>query len=472
MIDTQDLQDLDAILRGMKRAHLAAGPASAELRRDRLNRAARLIRDNHQAIADAIAADFGARSRYQSMVADLATTVKMLEHSAAHLENWMQPEEVASPGPGMAAWIEQQPLGVVGVISPWNFPINLAFGPLAGVFAAGNSAMLKPSELTPATSQLLAELVPAYFEPSELSVVLGDAGVGAAFSALPFDHLVFTGSTAVGRHVMRAAAENLVPVTLELGGKSPVVVAEGFDIAVAAQRTLTIKTFNAGQICLSPDYLLIAEKDQQLLVEASRDFIASTFPSIQDNPDYTAIINPRHFDRLIGLLDDARRKGATVVSLAPQGEPAYDAATRKIAPHLVLDASDDMQIMQEEIFGPLLPVKACAGFDAALGYINAHPRPLAAYLFSDDPAQQQAFARHTTSGALVINDVMTHASIDALPFGGVGASGMGAYHGVHGFRRFTHAKAVVRQSEDGASNLRLRAPYDTKLQAIQALLDA
>lgn len=463
--------DLQVILRTMKRAHLAAGPAAASVRKDRLLRAARLIRENHSKISAAISADFGNRSVYQSMLADMATTVKMLEDSAEHVEQWMQPESVESPGPGMQAWIEQQPLGVVGVISPWNFPINLAFGPLAGVFAAGNTAMLKPSELTPKTSELLAELIAGYFDPVELTVVLGDAGVGAAFSELPFDHLVFTGSTSVGRHVMRAAAENLVPVTLELGGKSPVVVAEDFDLRTAVERTLTIKTFNAGQICLSPDYLMVTPEQQASLATFSKDFIAKSFPTLISNPEYTSIISERHFERLVCLLTDAEQKGATLINLAPGSEPAFDGKSRKIAPHLVLDVTDDMAIMQEEIFGPLLPVKTYRTADEAIAYINAHPRPLAAYYFGDHQERQQQFMRQTTSGGLVVNDVMTHASIDSLPFGGVGASGMGAYHGIHGFRRFTHAKPVVVQSQDGASNLRLRAPYGDKAPALEAFFN-
>ncbi|CAM3933253.1 Coniferyl aldehyde dehydrogenase [Pseudomonas reidholzensis] len=464
-------EDLQAILRTLKRAHRAAAPADAALRQDRLLRAAKLIRENHTAISAAISADFGNRSVYQSMLADMATTVKMLEDSAAQVAQWMKPEAVESPGPGMQAWIEQQPLGVVGIISPWNFPINLAFGPLAGVFAAGNTAMLKPSELTPKTSELLAELIAGYFDPLELTVILGDAGVGAAFSALPFDHLVFTGSTSVGRHVMRAAAENLVPVTLELGGKSPVVVAEGFDLRTAVERTFTIKTFNAGQICLSPDYLMVAEAQQDQLVMFSKQFIADSFPSLMSNPEYTSIINERHFERLLGLLADAEQKGATLINLAPAGEPAFERDARKIAPHLLLDVTDEMAIMQEEIFGPLLPVKTYRSAGEAIDYINANPRPLAAYYFGNDADRQQQFMRQTTSGGLVINDVMTHASIDTLPFGGVGASGMGAYHGIHGFRRFTHAKPVVVQSEDGASNLRLRAPYADKAQALHAFFN-
>jgi coniferyl-aldehyde dehydrogenase len=461
-------EDLQVILRSMKRAYLSAGPADASLRQDRLLRAAKLIRENHAAISAAISADFGNRSVYQSMIADMATTVKMLEHSAEHVARWMKPEHVESPGPGMQAWIEYQPLGVVGIISPWNFPINLAFGPLAGVFAAGNTAMLKPSELTPHTSELLAELVAGYFDPVELAVVLGDATVGAAFSGLAFDHLVFTGSTSVGRHVMRAASDNLVPVTLELGGKSPVVVADDFDVRTAVERTLTIKTFNAGQICLSPDYMMIAQSGLDQLVLSSKAFVATSFASLISNPDYTSIISERHFDRLLGLMKDAGQKGATLINLAPDGEPAFDAHSRKIAPHLVLDVTDEMDIMQEEIFGPLLPVKTYQNADEAIAYINANPRPLAAYYFGNDPARQQQFASQTTSGGLVINDAMTHASIDSLPFGGVGASGMGAYHGVHGFRRFTHAKPVVLQSQDGISNLRLRAPYADKAEALEA----
>ncbi|WP_017346758.1 coniferyl aldehyde dehydrogenase [Pantoea sp. A4] len=464
-------QELQQVLHAMKQAHLQAGPASVALRRDRLQRSIALIRDNHEVINAAINADFGHRSAYQTLAADLLTTMNMLQHSAENLEAWMQPEVAEVPVEGMQAWIESQPLGVVGIISPWNFPINLAFGPLAGVFAAGNSAMLKPSELTPHTSQLLAELVPRYFDARELTVVLGDAAVGQAFSALPFDHLVFTGSTAVGKHVMRAAAENLVPVTLELGGKSPVVLDSDADVALAAARTMTIKTFNAGQICISPDYLMLPAAAQAAFVQHAQAFMQQAFPTLQENSDYTAIVSDRHYERLIKLIEDARAKGARVVSLAPAGEPDFDALSRKIAPHLILDANDDMGVMQEEIFGPLLPIKTySADVKEAINYINAHPRPLAAYYFGYDEIRQKQMANQTTSGALVINDVMTHASLDSLPFGGVGASGIGAYHGVHGFRRFSHAKPVVIQDAAGTTNLRLRAPYQDKLIAASALL--
>jgi len=463
-------KDLRCIVSAMKHAHIEGGPVDASLRRDRLQRAIQLLLDNHQKIAKTISADFGNRSEYQSLTADLMTPVHSLRYAVEHLEQWMQPEMVETPVKGMRAWIQQQPLGVVGIISPWNFPLNLAFGPLAGVFAAGNTALLKPSELTPQTSDLLAELVGRYFNPMELGVVLGDASIGAAFSGLPFDHLVFTGSTTVGRHVMRAAAENLVPVTLELGGKSPVVIDEGADVRQAAERVMTIKTFNAGQICLSPDYVLMPQGSQDNFVAAAQDFMTQAFPTLQENPDYTSIISDRHFQRLIQLIEDARAKGACVVSLAPVGELAFDAATRKMAPHLLLNANDSMLVMQEEIFGPLLPVVDCASSHASTAYINAHPRPLAAYFFGQDEVRQKAFAANTTSGALVFNDVMSHAVIEGLPFGGVGAAGMGAYHGVHGFRRFTHAKAIVQQDKNGTSGLRLRAPYADKLSAVKAAL--
>ncbi|MGT3777264.1 coniferyl aldehyde dehydrogenase [Enterobacter asburiae] len=461
---------LAAKVAAMKQAHLADGPAGAELRRDRLARAARLLTTHHDELAAAISADYGHRSPYQSLLADILSSVAALRHAQAHLETWMRPDEQEAPGPGMQARVQYQPLGVVGIISPWNFPLNLAFSPLAGVFSAGNRALLKPSELTPRTSELLARLVARYFDPLELDVVLGDAQTGQAFSALPFDHLVFTGSTAVGRHVMRAAAENLVPVTLELGGKSPVLIDTDADIATAAERVLTVKTFNVGQICIAPDYVLLPDTARAAFVEQARAFVARTLPTLHGNPDYTSIVSDRHYQRLIGLLDDARAKGASVIGLEPEGQAHTDAATRKLAPTLVLDPAEDMQVMQEEIFGPILPVLTYRDPQQALDYINAHPRPLAAYYFGNGPARQQAFLDRTTSGAAVINDVMTHASVESVPFGGVGPSGIGAYHGIHGFRRFSHAKAVVVQSADGASNLRLRAPHADALAQAQAAL--
>jgi len=464
---------LQHVLQTMKRAHLTNGPADVALRQDRLLRSINLIRTNYQRFTDAMNADFGQRSTYQSQAADLVSTMKMLKHAYDNVESWMQATEIEAPEPGMQTRIQHQPLGVVGIISPWNFPVNLAFGPLAGVFAAGNTAIIKPSELTPHTSELLAELVGAAFGPDELQVVLGDAEVGQAFSQLAFDHLVFTGSTAVGKHVMRAAAENLVPVTLELGGKSPVMldtdINSDADITEAVGKILTVKTFNVGQICLSPDYVLLPEDKLFTFVDAAKQFMGQAFPTIMNNPDYTSIINERHYQRLMGLLQDAENQGAQIISLAPTGEAAYNADTRTIAPHLVINVTDKMAIMQEEIFGPLLPIKIYSDRFDAIAYINDKARPLAAYYFGHDPVNQQHFADNTTSGGLVINDVMTHVGIDSLPFGGVGPSGIGAYHGEHGFKQFSHAKPVVIQSPTNTAPSRLRAPYAEKQVALKAL---
>ncbi len=472
MTATSTAQDLQAILQTMKKAQRAAGPANADLRRDRLARAAALLQDNRVALARAMSDDFGHRAVYHSLTADIATTIAALRYSADHVAEWMVREEVVTSDSAVKAWIEPQPLGVVGIVSPWNFPLNLAFSPLAGVLAAGNTALIKPSELTPNTSDLLADLVGTLFDADELGVVIGGPDVAQAFTALPFDHLVFTGSGNVGRQVMRAAAANLTPVTLELGGKSPVVIDEGFDVAVAAERTLTVKTFNAGQICLSPDYVMLPEGAQDAFITAARTFIAGAFPTIQGNDDYTSVISDRHFARLVGLIDDAKAKGASVISLAPAGEPAYSAETRKIAPVLLLGVDQTIQVMQEEIFGPILPVMTIAGLDQAIDHINDHDRPLAAYLFTNSQASMERFSAQVTSGALIVNDIMLHASMDALPFGGVGASGTGAYHGVHGFRRFSHLKSVVHQGQAGTSGLRLRAPYAQKQAALEEALAA
>lgn len=298
MMSSQTDKSLSDKVEAMKRAHLDDGPASAALRQDRLQRAADLLVNNHMEMVEAVSADYGHRSTYQSLLADVLGSIGALQHAKASVAAWMQPDEQEAPGPGMQARVVYQPLGVVGIISPWNFPLSLAFSPLAGVFSAGNRALLKPSELTPRTSELLARLVAQYFDPTEFDVVQGDAEVGRAFSALPFDHLIFTGSTAVGRHVMRAAAENLVPVTLELGGKSPVMIDTDFDLSTAAERIWTIKVFNAGQICIAPDYVLLAETARGAFVSHACTFIERTLPNLSDNPDYTAIVSDRHYQRL------------------------------------------------------------------------------------------------------------------------------------------------------------------------------
>jgi coniferyl-aldehyde dehydrogenase len=361
---------------------------------------------------------------------------------------------------GAKAEVRFQPKGVVGVISPWNFPVNLTFAPLAGILAAGNRAMIKPSEFTPATSELMQTMFAGAFSEEEIAVVTGGPEVGEAFSRLAFDHLIFTGATSVARHVMRAAAENLVPVTLELGGKSPVILGKSADLKVAAARVMNGKTLNAGQICLAPDYVLAPKDQVEGFVAAARASVATMFPTIKDNPDYTSIIAQRHYDRITGYIDDARAKGARVIELKPEGEDLSQQPHRKIAPTLILDPTDDMKVMQEEIFGPVLPVKSYETLDEALAYVNDHDRPLGLYYFGDDPAEREEVLNRTTAGGVTVNDVIMHVAQEDLPFGGVGPSGMGSYHGVDGFREFSHRKAIFSQMKNDIGPLKmLRPPY-------------
>jgi coniferyl-aldehyde dehydrogenase len=466
-------QQLRAQIDAMKQAQLDAGPPSAALRKDRIDRAIDLLRTHKEALVEAINADYGNRGRQQTLLADILASVESLRYNREHLDQWMAPPATLEPAPGVQATVAYQPLGVVGIISPWNFPLVLAFGPLASAFAAGNRAILKPSELTPRTSELVAELIARYFDSDEVTTVLGGPETGSMFSAQPFDHLVFTGSTQVAHHVMRAASDNLVPVTLELGGKSPVLVGEDADLRSVAERVLTVKTFNAGQICLSPDYVLLPAGRVDAFVAQARAALAQMYPSMRDNPDYTAMINTRGFERQLALVEDARRLGAGVVDMAPAGEDLSDPLVHKMAPTLLTGATDAMRAMQEEIFGPVLPLVGYETLDEAIAYINAHPRPLALYYFGDDGAEQEQVKTRTTSGALVINDAMTHVFFDALPFGGVGASGMGHYHGEYGFKALSHAKPVVLQSAGGETNLLMRAPYSPAAEAmIEAMIQA
>ena len=450
----------------MKRAQIKDGPPSVALRKERISRAIDLLRTHKDALVEAVNEDYGCRARQQTLIADILASVEGLRFNHENLDEWMKHPPVLEPMPGVKAWVEYQPLGVVGIISPWNFPLVLAFGPLASTFSAGNRAILKPSELTPRTSELVAKLISQYFDGDELTTVLGGPETGTAFSAQPFDHLIFTGSTQVAHHVMRAASDNLVPVTLELGGKSPVVVGKDADLQLAVDRVMTVKTFNAGQICLSPDYVLIPANRIEAFVGQAKATVARMYPSMRDNADYTAMVNVRGFERQLALVEDARQKGAGIVSLAPTGEDLTDPAVHKMAPTLIVKATEAMRSMQEEIFGPILPVVPYETLSDAIAYINARPRPLALYYFGDNISEQEQIRTRTTSGALVVNDAMTHVFFDALPFGGVGASGMGHYHGEYGFKALSHAKPVVLQSVSGKSNVLMRAPYQPALEDV------
>jgi coniferyl-aldehyde dehydrogenase len=362
---------------------------------------------------------------------------------------------------GAKAHVDYQPKGVVGVISPWNFPVNLTFTPLAGIFAAGNRVMIKPSEFTPRTSELMARVFASAYDETEVAVFNGGPEVGAAFSRLAFDHLLFTGATSIAYHVQRAAAENLVPTTLELGGKSPVIVSKSADMSLAAKRVMMGKTLNAGQICLAPDYVMVPKDKAGEFVGAVTSAVTTMFPTIKENPDYTSVINQRHYDRLMGYLDDARAKGAEIVEINPAKENFTQQPFHKIPPTLVLNPTDDMKIMKEEIFGPLLPVKTYETVDEAIGYVNDHDRPLGLYYFGQDAAEQDKVLTRTTSGGVTVNDTIMHVSMEDLPFGGVGPSGMGSYHGIDGFRTFSHAKAVFKQANSDITAM-MRPPYGPK----------
>lgn len=441
---------MHAILALQQRAHIAKGPPDVRLRRDRLTRCISLLLTHSEELVDAIQADFGARSRDMTLLTDIAAAIGPLKHARANVEDWMKPRtRKVSPAAlgvlGARAEVRYQPKGVVGVMTPWNFPVQLAMDAVAGAFAAGNRVMLKPSEFTPQTSALMARLFDLYFDENEIAVILGGADIGAAFAALPFNHLIFTGATSVGRHVMRAAADNLTPVTLELGGKSPVIVGRSADLAKTAARVMAGKTMNAGQVCLAPDYVLAPKENVRAFVDAAKTAITTMYPTLKDNEHYTAIINQRHFDRISALIADAKAKGADVIEINPANEDFSQQEHRKIPPTLVIGATDDMGVMQEEIFGPVLPIRAYESLDETIAYVNAHPRPLALYYFGEDEAESEALLARTTSGGVTINDVIFHFSMDDLPFGGVGASGMGAYHGKRGFIEFSHEKAVYRQ---------------------------
>ena len=445
-------------------AFMAELPVSLSIRKDRLRRAAAMISDNADRFCDALSEDFGHRSREQSMVTDIAGSIGPINHAIKHLDAWAAKDKRAVQFPlgllGAKAWVEYQPKGVVGIIAPWNFPVNLVMGPVAGAFAAGNRAMVKTSEFTPRTAALFEEIASDYFPSEELAFFSGGADVGKAFSELPFDHLLFTGATGIGRHILHAAADNLTPVTLELGGKSPVIVGRSADLAQATERVALGKMLNAGQICLAPDYMLVPAEEEPRIVEGLKAAASAMYPTLLANPDYTSIVNDRHFQRLSDWLDDARQKGATIETVNPGGEDFGGTNARKMPLHIVRDVTDDMTLMQEEIFGPLLPIRRYDTIDGAIDEVNRRARPLGLYYFGKDDAERRRVLDRTISGGVTLDDVVFHVSMEDLPFGGVGPSGMGSYHGQDGFRTFSHAKAVFKQAKlDVAKLAGIKPPY-------------
>ena len=463
---------MQSILDRQRAAYLAEGVVSSETRMDRLERAVQVVKKHQKAFVQAMNEDFGHRSEHQSLFTDVASSVGPLRHAQQNLKRWQKKDKrKVTPGIlallGAKAWVEYQPLGVVGVISPWNFPVNLTFTPLAGVLSAGNRCMIKPSEYTPATSAAMAAGFAEEFDEEEIAVITGGPQTGADFSGLAFDHLLFTGATSVAKHVMRAASENLVPVTLELGGKSPVIISPKADMAPTTDALMAGKMMNAGQICLAPDYVFVPRDRMGEFVESSKRSVAKMYPTLLDNPDYTSVVNARHFERINGYVDEARERGVEVVEINPADEDFRQQSAHKIAPTLLIDPPEDSAVMQEEIFGPVMPIKSYDSLDETLDYVNSHDRPLGLYYFGTDQQETERVLNQTTSGGVTLNDVVMHVAQENLPFGGVGPSGMGAYHGEDGFRTFSHAKAVFKQATfNPAEKLGLRPPYGDKLMGL------
>ena len=459
-------ENMNDVLNIQKKKFIKDGPPSINLRVDRLNRLTSMLVENRYAFTEALSSDFGSRSQNASLMTDVYTVLPEITNAIKNIKRWTKDEKRSSNMPfslfGAKSYIRYEPLGTIGMISPWNFPVNLAFGPLASIFAAGNQVMHKPSELTPETAALMKELCDKAYDQDEFATFLGGPETGEAFSKLNFDHLLYTGSGNVGKHVMNAAAQNLVPVTLELGGKSPVVVGNSADIQASAKRVMFGKTMNAGQICLAPDYVMVhKDKKDEFITEAEKA-VADYYPNIKNNDDYTSIINERHFDRLNGMIDDAREKGATINQVNPSNEDFSQQEFFKIPPTIITDTSDDMRVMKEEIFGPILPVLEYTDVEEALDTINSKDRPLGLYYFGTDKNEQSNVLDNTSSGGVTINNVVGHIQQQDLPFGGVGPSGMGRYHSQDGFKNFSNARAVFKDVPFFMDNLAfgmIRPPY-------------
>jgi coniferyl-aldehyde dehydrogenase len=460
------MQTLFAAQRAASRAEPVVDLAT---RRQRLEKLLDLIDANEAAFERAISEDFGHRSVHETRLAEAFVARGALHHTLSHLKRWMRPKRIATkiaflPGSNR---LMPQPLGVVGIIAPWNYPLQLTIVPLIAALAAGNRVMLKPSEICPAFSALLARLIAERFSVEEVAVIEGGADVARAFSELAFDHLFFTGSTAVGRLVAQAAARNLTPVTLELGGKSPAIIDASADIAKAAGRIAFGKLLNAGQTCIAPDYVLVHPNREAEFVAAYKSAVARLYGADAANPDYTAIITQRHFDRLEALVCDAADRGARIDYAV--ADPAAWKARRKFPPVLVSGAPADARLLREEIFGPILPVVTVPDAQAAIAHVNASDRPLALYWFGSDAAARDRVLAHTVSGGVTVNDCLVHVAQENQPFGGVGPSGIGAYHGEWGFRSLSKEKPIYYRPDLSGLGL-MQPPYGKTFDRMLALL--
>jgi coniferyl-aldehyde dehydrogenase len=453
-----------------QRTAFAHRPPDAPRRVRALRALLKAVRAQREEFVEAISKDFGGRARQETLLLEVFPLVDNIQHAIRHLPQWLRPRPAAAGWqflPGRARVI-YQPLGVVGVIGAWNYPLLLSLSPLVGALAAGNHVMLKPSELAPRTADLMARLISDLFPDDYVTVATGGPETGAAFAALPFDHLLFTGSTRVGKLVMRSASEHLTPVTLELGGKSPALVHPDFPAKTAAARIMAGKLYNAGQTCIAPDYALVEAGAREEFVRRASQAATTMYPRLEDNPDFTRIVNREHYRRLRGLVTDALSKGAEAMELNPAGE-AVNEENRVFPPTLLWNVSDKMAVMQEEIFGPVLPVATYRSLDEAIEYVNARPRPLALYYFDYNSKRVESVLARTTSGGVTVNDTILHIAQNDLPFGGVGPSGMGSYHGFDGFLTFSKKKGVFLQSRFTTLGM-LRPPYGALVRRVTDLL--
>lgn len=463
--DNAELERMQRLFRQQRQAFRAQPMPSTAERIQQLSALKTALLKHQHALAEAVYQDFSCRSRDETRIAEILTTVEGINYARARIRGWMKPEKrhvglLHAPSSNQVMY---QPLGVVGIMVPWNYPIQLALLPLMTALAAGNRAIIKMSEFTPMTNQALKTMLAEVFDETQVAIVEGEVEVSSAFSELAWDHLIFTGSTAVGKIVMAAAAKNLTPVTLELGGKSPTLIAPGMSIRDAVERIAFGKSLNAGQTCIAPDYILLPEGQQQAFIEAYQTTFAAMYPTLRDNDQYTAIVNERQHQRLQAWLNDAREKGARITEINPAAEDF--SGSRKMPLHIIENATADMEVLQQELFGPILPIVTYKSLDEAIDYINDRDRPLALYLFSYDKKIQQKVLNQTHAGGVTINDTLMHIAQDDMPFGGVGPSGMGHYHGKEGFIALSKAKAVHKKGKLNSGRF-IYPPYGTAIHKL------
>ena len=467
-----NLNEMQRVLEAQKKFFIEEGSPSIELRIDRLNRLKSLIMNNRYDFVDALNEDYGNRSNNISLLSDAYGIIPDINNAIKNIRKWNKIDKRSSNFPfgllGAKSYVKYEPIGTVGMISPWNFPVNLSFKPLAAIFAAGNQVMHKPSELTPITASLIKDLCDKAYDENEFATFLGGPETGEAFTKLHFDHLLYTGSGSIGKQVMMSASQNLVPVTLELGGKSPVIIGNSADIKVSAKRIMFGKTLNAGQICLAPDYVIVHKEKKDEFISEVENVINEYYPTIKDNDDYSSIINERHFERINSLIEDAREKGADINQINPSNEDFSQQEFFKIPPTIVTNTSDDMKIMNEEIFGPVLPVLEYENLNDALSTINSKDRPLGLYYFGNDAKEENTIMSNTSSGGVTINNVVGHIQQKDLPFGGVGPSGMGRYQSFDGFKNFSNPRSFYKDVGFKFDKLfdGIRPPYTKSIEKL------